>query len=261
MSNVSCCEYRVSTLEGRLNSIDICTNTTRFRRIETIPTFPLHDEDFPEDLLILILAHLSKQDYLTCKIVCKRWDLLRHSVATVRKAIATPIQVKRSVQYKKNRTGSGLWQWSGWQKPIPSHLWIRLSCWIKFVGEVPAPSSNFGLKLHGRLDNSWVKNCRPNTWKHITSVGPAMGGDGNHILLIFDSIQKRTVIRFTELRLEIIDSPQAKVPIKDFVAFTSNHISKEYVAMGIDRIGIPTVNGAGSMDFVSDYPRVGTQKT
>lgn len=249
------CEDRLSSLERRLDSIERYTNPTRFRKVEIIPTFPIHDAEFPEDLVIHILAHLSKKEYFTCKLVCKRWDSLRHSVAAVRKAIATPLKVERCIQYSKNRTGSGPWQWSGWQKSIPRHLWIRVSCWIKFVGEVPAPSSNFGLKLHGRVDNSWVRNCRPNTWTYISSVAQATGGDGNHILLIFDSIQESTVIRFTELRLEIIDSPQAQTPIKDYVAFTSSDLSKQYVAMGINRKGIPAVSGAGSMDFVSDYPK------
>lgn len=211
-------------------------------------------QNFAEDLTIRVLAYLSRKEYLACKVVCKRWDLLRHSVAVVRKAIATPLKVERSIQYSKNETGSGPWQWSGWQKSIPRHLWIRLSCWIKFVGEVPAPSSNFGLKLHGRVDNSWVRNCRANTWEYISSVAQATGGDGNHIILIFDSIRERTVIRFTELRLEVIDSPQAETPINDYVAFTSNDLSKQYVAMGISRTGIPASEGAGSMDFVSDYP-------
>ncbi len=168
----------------------------------------------------------------------------------MRKSLASP----RSIEYKKGGHGSGPWQWSGWQKHIPHHLWMRVSCWIKFVGMVPPPSGNFGLKLHGKLDNSFLKNCSPDTWEYVSSVGKATGGDGNHIILIFDSVREKTTIRFTELRLEIIDSPEAKTPIEEYVAFTSTDISREYVTMGINRRGIPTASGVGAMTFVTDYP-------
>lgn len=183
--------------------------------------------------------------------MCKRWDYLRHNVTIVRKSFASP----RSIQYTKIMEAAPF-QWSGWRKFIQPNLWIKVSCWIKFVGKkVPAPSSNFGLKLHGRLDNSWVKKCRPNTWEHISSIAPATGGDGNHIILIFDSIRETTTIRFTELKLEVLDSPQAVTPINEYCAFTNSDMSKQYVAMGVNRTGIPTTSGPGSMDFVADYPQ------
>eukprot|EP00551_Chaetoceros_affinis_P006998 CAMPEP_0203684940 /NCGR_PEP_ID=MMETSP0090-20130426/48292_1 /ASSEMBLY_ACC=CAM_ASM_001088 /TAXON_ID=426623 /ORGANISM="Chaetoceros affinis, Strain CCMP159" /LENGTH=205 /DNA_ID=CAMNT_0050554123 /DNA_START=1947 /DNA_END=2567 /DNA_ORIENTATION=- len=197
----------------------------------------------------------------------------------MRKQIATP----RCMQYRKSGVGAQAWQWSGWRMAIPNHLWMKVSCWVKFVSVndadaggddddddddddkqtqkqayIPPPSGNFGLKLHGRLDNSWVKDCRPNTWTHISSVARATGGDGNHILLIFDSIREKVVVRFADLRLQIIDSPEkAKTktpPINEYVAFTNSGMSKDYVAMGIDRKGIPAASGYGSMAFVSDYP-------
>jgi len=45
------------------------------------------DVAFPEVLTIRILAYLSRKEYLTCKLVCKRWDALRHDVAIMRKAL------------------------------------------------------------------------------------------------------------------------------------------------------------------------------
>ena len=48
-------------------------------------TFPF--EQMPEDFQIQALAYLSKRDYLTCKLVCKRWDSLRHRVAVTRSRI------------------------------------------------------------------------------------------------------------------------------------------------------------------------------
>ena len=176
---------------------------------------------------------------------------MRHNVSIMRKNLVSP----RSIEYIKTRSGGGPWQWSGFQKHIPHNLWIKVSCWIKFVGQVPPPSGNFGLKLHGRVDNSFLKKCRPDTWEYISSVAKATGGDGNHILLIFDSIHEGITIRFTELKLEVINSPQAESSVDEYLAFTNSDVSKEYVAMGVSRKGIPTSAGAGSMNFVTDYPK------
>lgn len=44
--------------------------------------------EMSEDLEIRTLAYLSKCDYLTCKLVCKRWDSLRHKVGVMRKQIS-----------------------------------------------------------------------------------------------------------------------------------------------------------------------------
>ena len=80
------------------------------------------------------------------------------------------------------------------------------------------------------------------------------GGDRNHILLIFDSIQEEVTIRFCQLKLEILESPNAETPLEEHFAFTNCGISRDYVAMGVGRRGIPTSNRNGSMDFVTDYP-------
>ena len=58
----------LSKLESRLNDLEAYIKPTKFRRVEIKHTFPIHDDEFSEDLMIRILAYLSKRDYLTCKV-------------------------------------------------------------------------------------------------------------------------------------------------------------------------------------------------
>ena len=99
-----------------------------------------------------------------------------------------------------------------------------------------------------------MSRCRLGEWEHITSVARATGGDANHIILIFDSIHEQVTIRFSQLKLEIMDSPDSKTPLEEHFAFTNCDMSREYLAMGSDRRGIPANFSIGSMNFVADYP-------
>jgi len=58
----------LSKLERRLNDLEAYIKPTKFRRVEIKHTFPIHDAEFSEDLVIRILGYLSKGDYLTCKV-------------------------------------------------------------------------------------------------------------------------------------------------------------------------------------------------
>ena len=112
--------------------------------------------------------------------------------------------LRRAIEYTSTAHRNEPMQWCGWRKStFPSQWWMRVSCWIKFIGAVPPPSDNFGLKLHGKVDNSWLSQCEPDTWTRISSMAPCSGGDGGHVLLIFDSIAQPQRVRFTALELEV----------------------------------------------------------
>jgi len=83
-------ELRFSNLENRLNAMERFVTPSHFKRVEIAPIFPI--EHLPDDLQIRILAYLNKRDYLSCKIVCKQWDYVRHSVAVMRRQISTPVK-------------------------------------------------------------------------------------------------------------------------------------------------------------------------
>ena len=89
---------------------------------------------------------------------------------------------------------------------------MRVSCWIKFVGSVPRPAGSFGFKLHGAVDNTWVRSCNADEWTWICSVAPATGGDNSYITLIFDDIDHPQTIRFTALELEVFSERPALKP-------------------------------------------------
>ena len=68
--------------------------------------------------------------------------------------------------FENGRKGEGQQQngqWGGWCIGFPAGTWLRVSAWLQFVGSVPPPSGNFGLKLHGAVHEVSSK-CRANEW-------------------------------------------------------------------------------------------------
>lgn len=52
---------------------------------------------------------------------------------------------------------SGRLQWFGWQDRFFANQDLHISFWVKFVGQVPSSSLNFGVKIYGALYNDWVR--------------------------------------------------------------------------------------------------------
>ena len=86
-------DIRLSKVELRLSILENHITPSQFKKIDIVQIFPIHHNEMPEDVMIFILACLSKEEYLTCKLVCKKWDAIRHSVAVKRKEISTPPKV------------------------------------------------------------------------------------------------------------------------------------------------------------------------
>jgi len=100
-------------------------------------------------------------------------------------------------------------QWVGWRMQVPTGKIAKMACYIKFVGAIPDRTDNFGMKFQGQLHNEWVDKTRlrPDHWHHVTATSTTtLGGDGNHFLLIFDSVPGPAQIQIGGLRLEIFDS-------------------------------------------------------
>ena len=59
-----------------------------------------------------------------------------------------------------------------------------------------------------------MSECEPDEWKYVSVVKPSNpGGDGNHHLLIFDSVHGPQEVRFAALTLEVFgpgEPPQAR---------------------------------------------------
>ena len=78
--------------------------------------------------------------------------------------------------------------------------------WIRFIDKVPPPSSNFGLKIHGSIQNEWVRELRPNEWGFVSAIAPGSNRDGSHLLLIFDSIAEKQEVEFAGLKCDIFET-------------------------------------------------------
>ena len=82
-----------------------------------------------------------------------------------------------------------------------------MSAWVKFLTDVPPASGNYGFKIQGTVNNGWVSDMKKNEWKWVSQVGPVVpGGDGNHLIYIFDSVGRYTEVRLADMELELFDT-------------------------------------------------------
>ena len=99
----------------------------------------------------------------------------------------------------------GPWQWFGWQDRLFANKYLRISFWIKFLGQVPSRSGNFGMKVYGQVYNDWVSRCKVNEWCFVKMEKLCRNsGDGHHVILIFDSINHRQVVRVSQLKIDVL---------------------------------------------------------
>ena len=99
----------------------------------------------------------------------------------------------------------GPYQWFGWQDAMFSGKMLKYSFWIKFVNSVPAVSGNFGMKVYGMVHNDFLKGCSANEWCYVEkTVKCAASGDGNHVILIFDSIARKQKVHISKFQVQIL---------------------------------------------------------
>jgi hypothetical protein len=110
---------------------------------------------------------------------------------------------------------SGNFTWRGFQQRTQRDQWVRMSCFIRFTGNVPEPSSNVGFKIQGSICNEWVHKVRPDEWTFVNAVSPSRPGyDHDHHLLIFDSMTGPQRVLFTCLKLEVFNRMPPPLPVK-----------------------------------------------
>jgi len=124
-------------------------------------------------------------------------------------------------------------QWVGWEDVAFANQKLRVTCWVKFVEKVPEPSHNFGIKVYGVLYNNWLKECTPDTWHYVERTvkcrrsggdeGGGRHGDGNYVVLIFDSIQHTQTVRMSQFNVEIL-TPDASDVDRTYTAITSGSL-------------------------------------
>ena len=95
------------------------------------------------------------------------------------------------VVWKNLRGHRAACQWIGFQSEDFNQKTLKFDAWINFVGSIPNKRGNFGLKVCGTFYNSFLEKVVPDTWYHISEEVKCHGGDGNHIILIFDHLSKQ----------------------------------------------------------------------
>ena len=65
---------------------------------------------------------------------------------------------------------------------------------VKFEGEVPPKSDNFGVELDGTMYNDWVDDCQPNEWCTAKTDHGALNATGASTELVLDGMQSNTPV-------------------------------------------------------------------
>ena len=108
-------------------------------------------------------------------------------------------------------TGQGKaagWQWIGYRNSRFSFKLLKFHFFIKFEATVPAASKNFGIKVYGQIHNKWVATCKPDVWCEVTETHRAPEtGDGNHVLLIFDTVATKQVVHIADFSIGMLIGP------------------------------------------------------
>ena len=78
-----------------------------------------------------------------------------------------------------------------------------MSGWVKYQETVPAAASNHGFKIQGTVFSDHIATMEPDTWKWVSQVGPVQsGGDGNHLIYIFDNAVGPIKVDLADMELE-----------------------------------------------------------
>ena len=106
----------------------------------------------------------------------------------------------------ENTAGTtGGFQWFGWREESFANQNLRISFWIKFLGTIPPRSANFGIKVYNVVYDNWVETCKVDEWCFVEiEMLCGSSGDDYHVLMIFDSINQKQVVRISQFKIDIL---------------------------------------------------------
>ena len=114
-----------------------------------------------------------------------------------------PGQKEKVLTWSDPNGGAKGCQWLGFRSDSYKGKNLKFEAWINFVGSVPPNSNNFGLKVCGKFYVSFISKAVANSWYRISEDIYCDGGDGNHIILIFDGVAtKGAVIKMYDISLQ-----------------------------------------------------------
>ena len=103
----------------------------------------------------------------------------------------------RTIQLSRDSKESDIWrlvtgtqrayQWVGWRIPEFRRKKVKVSFDVKFRKK--PESGHYGMKFYGKLVNSWINTAPMNEWTSVEfEENLPNGGDGDHVILIFDRV-------------------------------------------------------------------------
>ena len=98
-------------------------------------------------------------------------------------------------------------QWIGYTLTAKPGDVVCMSAKLKFVGKVPAQSSNFGFKSHKpkvAIDDSWLSGCKAEEWKSVWLTRTVESAEPDTHLFIMDTAPAGTVVRICDLKFEVL---------------------------------------------------------
>ena len=99
--------------------------------------------------------------------------------------------------WRLTATGSSSYQWIGWRSATFANRQFRATFEAKFLAP-RIDTGNDGFKVYGEFHDQWLKQAgqQVGTWVSADVVATVpSGGDGNHILLIFDRAPADVLIK------------------------------------------------------------------
>jgi len=97
-------------------------------------------------------------------------------------------------------TKSWGWQWFGWGSNDFGYKKVKVSFDVNFAVKPEPGQGHYGMKFFGNLVNDWVDEAVVGEWKHVElEYDLPLWGDGQNILMIFDSVSVNFQLKNFEL--------------------------------------------------------------
>ena len=97
-------------------------------------------------------------------------------------------EMRPVITWSKLEEGEKWGQWLGFRSDLFKNIGFEFNALIKFVGEKPPESHNFGLKVCGTFYNQLLTSCVADKWCVIKEYVHCDGG--YDILLVFNTVEK-----------------------------------------------------------------------
>ena len=100
-------------------------------------------------------------------------------------------QVRKVFVWENLAGKGGHHQWLGFKSSHFANKILHIVAHIKFEERIPPASSNFGLKVCGKVHNDFLKRCQPDSWCLIKEDVACKKGGDSYVILIFNTVVRK----------------------------------------------------------------------